>query len=121
MPLVNTPARKGMTTRSSGNAERLPEDAEHSSGDATEPMSAESLLRVAMEELRQMREERIQQQRQQEQFETALRLQDEKLQRLREHHQLSPSNNRELRGLELNENMGNDACGSLNFGQLGYS
>jgi len=57
MPLVNTPARKGMNTRSSGNAERSPEDAEHSSGDVTEPMNAESLLRVAMEELRQMREE----------------------------------------------------------------
>jgi len=45
-----------------GDAERLPEDAEHSSGDTTEPMSVEALLRAAMEELRQMRKERVQQQ-----------------------------------------------------------
>jgi len=70
MPLVNIPARKGVYTRSSGNAERLPEDAERSSGDVIELMS---FLCAAMDELRQMREERVQQQRQQEQLVTALR------------------------------------------------
>jgi len=74
MPLIKTPARKGMCTRSSGDAEqsedverssrdaeRLPEVSEHFSGNATESTSAEALLRSAMEELRQMREEREQQ------------------------------------------------------------
>jgi len=75
MPLIKTPARKGMNTRSLGDAEqsedfehssgdavRLPEAPKHLSGDATESTSAEALLRAAMEELRQMREEREQQQ-----------------------------------------------------------
>jgi len=49
----------------------------------------EVLLGATMKELRQMREERVQQQRQQKQLETALRLRDEELQRLQEHHQLT--------------------------------
>jgi len=61
MSLVNTLACKGMSTRSLGDAERLPEDAE--SGDTTEPMSADAFLRAAIEELREMREERAQRQR----------------------------------------------------------
>jgi len=60
-----------MSTNSSRDAERLP-------GDAIEPISTEILLRA--EELRQMREECVQQQRQQEQFEMALRFRDEELQ-----------------------------------------
>jgi len=66
MPLVKTPVRKRMCTRSLGDAEQLPEDAEHTPGDAVESMSVEALLRAAKDELRQMREERAQQQRQQE-------------------------------------------------------
>jgi len=42
-------------------------------------MSAEALLRTAMNELRQMHEERVQQQHQQEQLVTALRVRDEEL------------------------------------------
>jgi len=70
MSLVNTPARKGMSTRSSEVEERLPENVERLSGDTIEPMRAEALLCVAMEELRQMRKKRVQQQRQQKQLET---------------------------------------------------
>jgi len=36
MSLVNTPARKGINTRLSGDAERLLEDAERSSGDTSD-------------------------------------------------------------------------------------
>jgi len=131
MPLIKTPARKGMSTRasgdaeqseaveySSGDAERLPEVLEHPN--ATETTSAEALLRVAMEELRQMREEREQRQRQQEQLETALRLREEEIQRLQGHYQLSPSNNRNLCELRPNENAENDTRDTINFGQLGY-
>jgi len=46
------PARKRMCTRTSGDAEQLPEDAEHTSGDAAESMSVEALLRAAKDELR---------------------------------------------------------------------
>jgi len=133
MPLIKTPARKGMSTRSSGDtkrsedtehtsgdAVRLPEVPEHLSGNATESTSSEALLRAAMEELRRMREEREQQQQQREQLETALRLRDEEIQRLQRHNQLSPTNNREIRGLRSSENTGNDTRGSLNFDQLGY-
>jgi len=131
MPLIKTPARKGMSTRasgdaeqseaveySSGDAERLPEVLEHPN--ATETTSVEALLRVAMEELRQMREEREQRQRQQEQLETALRLREEEIQRLQGHYQLSPSNNRNLCELRPNENAENDTRDTINFGQLGY-
>jgi len=86
MPLTKTPARKGMCTRSS-------EDAEHTSEDAVESMSVEALLRAAKDELRQLREERAQQQRQQEQLMTALRLRDEEVQRLQENRQISLSCN----------------------------
>jgi len=133
MPLIKTPVRKGMNTRSSGVAERSedfehssgdvvrsPEVPEHLSGDATELTSAEALLRAAMEELRQMRGEREQQQQQREQLETALRLRDEEIQRLQGHYQLSPTNNREISGMRLNENLGNDTRSSFNFSQLGY-
>jgi len=78
MPLVNTFARKGVCIRSTRDAERLPEDAERLSRDVIEPMSVEALLRAAIDELRQIHEERVQQQ--QEQLVTALRLRDEKLQ-----------------------------------------
>jgi len=80
MPLIKTPARKGMSTRTSGDAEQS-EIVEHSSGDAERlpevlehpnaTKTTKALLRAAMEELRQMREEREQQQRQQEQLETS--------------------------------------------------
>jgi len=93
MPLVKTPARKGTCTRSSGDAEQLPEDAEHTSGDAVESMSVEGLLRAAKDELRQMREERAQQQRQQEQLMTALRFREEEFQRLQGNRQISLSDN----------------------------
>jgi len=131
MPLIKTPARKGVSTRTSGDAEQS-EIVEHSSGDAerlpevlehpkaTEMTNAEALLRVAMEELRHMREEREQQQRQQEELETALRLRDEEIQRLQGHYQLSPSNNRNLCGLRSNEDTRNDTRDSINFDQLGY-
>jgi len=87
---MNILACKGICIRLQGDAGQLLEDAEHSSGDAVESMSAEALLRTAMDKLQQMREERVQQQRQQEQLVTALRLRDEELQRLQEH-QISPS------------------------------
>jgi len=93
MPLVKIPVRKGMCTRLLGDAEQLPEDAEHTSGDAIESMKVEALLRAAKDEPRQMREERAQQQRQQEQLMTALRFRDEELQRLQENRQISLSNN----------------------------
>jgi len=93
MPLVKTPVRKGMCTRSLGDTEQPSEDAERTSEDAVESMSVEALLRAAKDEVRQMREERAQQQRQQEQLMTALHLRDEELQRLRENRQISLSNN----------------------------
>jgi len=92
MPLTKTPVRKGMYTRSSGDRDQSPEDVEHTSGDAVESMSVEALLRAAKDELRQMREERAQQQRQQEQLMSALRLRDEELQRLQGNCQISLSN-----------------------------
>jgi len=128
MPLIKTPARKGMSTRSSGDAEQsedverssrdaeqLPEVSEHLSGNATESMSAEALLRSAMEELRQMREEREQQQQQREQLETALRLRDEELQRLQEQSQLSPTNN----GNSVRSDTGNSNENAVT-NELGY-
>jgi len=59
--------------------------------EATDP---EMLLRMAMEELRQIREERILQQQRQEEFATMLQSRDEELRNLRERIlQLSHSNN----------------------------
>jgi len=63
MDLMTSP-KKRMCTRSKGGVE------------ATDP---EMLLRTAMEELRQFREERVLHQQRQEEFATMLQLRDEEL------------------------------------------
>jgi len=68
MALMTSP-KKGMCTRSKGGVE------------ATDP---EMLLRLAMEELRQLREERVLHQQRQEEFATMLQSRDAELRNLRE-------------------------------------
>jgi len=76
--LITSP-KKGMCTRSKGGVE------------ATDP---EMLLRMAMEKLRQLKEERVLQQQRQKEFATMLQSRDEELRNLRERIlQLSHSNN----------------------------
>jgi len=78
MALMTLP-KKGMCTRLKRGVK------------ATDP---EIFLRMAMKELRQLREERVLHQQQQEEFATMLQSRDEKLQYLRERiTQLSHSNN----------------------------
>lgn len=75
-------SRKRVRTQASGDPETPTSEMDH---------------RSAMEELRQMREERALQQRQQEELATMLRLREEELSELRERtSQLSLSNNRIL-------------------------
>jgi len=93
----------------------LLEDAERSSGDAVESISAEALLRTAMDKLQQMREERVQQQ---EQLVTALRVRDEELQRLQEHRQISSSINGDVCNAVRNaDGLSGDRI-ALNFDEL---
>jgi len=78
MALMTSP-KKEMCTRSKGGVE------------VTDP---ETLLRMAMEELRQLKEERVLQQQRQEEFTTMLQSRDEELRNLHERIlQLSHSNN----------------------------
>ena len=107
MAFIHTPRSpiRGMCTRSMTSTERSLGDDERPcmqpSGDAvdTETPSTETFLRTAMEELRQMREERNIFLQQQQEITALLRQRDEELQRLREA-QLSPSINNPRNAVE---------------------